>query len=86
MLCSFIAYLIFGGIVGWLASILVGRNKQMGAVANILIGIAGSLVAGFIISLLFPGAPEVAGLNLYSIVTSVLGAGLLLLITGWFRK
>ena len=86
MLCKLISYIIFVGIVGWLASMLVGRNKQMGAVANILIGIAGSLIGGFIVGFLFPEAPAVAGLNLYSIVVGVLGAGLLLLITGWFRK
>jgi uncharacterized membrane protein YeaQ/YmgE (transglycosylase-associated protein family) len=65
---------------------VVGRNKEMGGLANSLIGILGALVAGWIVGLLFPSAPEVSGINLYSIVLGVVGAVLLLLVTGWFRE
>lgn len=85
MLWSIISLLVLGAIVGWLASIIVGRNRAMGRWANIAIGILGALIAGLIMGLLFPSAPDVSGINLYSIVLGVLGAVLLLLITGWFR-
>ena len=77
--------IVLGAIVGWLASIILGRNKEMGCWANIGIGILGAIVAGLVMSLIFPGAPDVGGVNLYSIVLGVIGAVLLLLITGWYR-
>jgi len=77
--------IVLGAIVGWLASIILGRNKEMGCWANIGIGILGALIAGLVMSLIFPSAPDVGGINLYSIVLGVIGAVLLLLITGWYR-
>jgi uncharacterized membrane protein YeaQ/YmgE (transglycosylase-associated protein family) len=77
--------IVLGAIVGWLASIILGRNKAMGCWANIGIGILGALIAGLVMSLILPSAPDVGGVNLYSIVLGVIGAVLLLLITGWYR-
>jgi uncharacterized membrane protein YeaQ/YmgE (transglycosylase-associated protein family) len=77
--------IVLGAVVGWLASIILGRNKEMGCWANIGIGILGALIAGLVMSLIFPSAPDVGGVNLYSIVLGVIGAVLLLLITGWYR-
>jgi uncharacterized membrane protein YeaQ/YmgE (transglycosylase-associated protein family) len=77
--------IVLGAIVGWLASIILGRNKEMGCWANIGIGILGALIAGLVMSLIFPSGPDVGGVNLYSIVLGVIGAVLLLLITGWYR-
>jgi uncharacterized membrane protein YeaQ/YmgE (transglycosylase-associated protein family) len=85
MLWDLVVLLAFGAIVGWLASIVVGRNKEMGCLANIVIGVLGALVAGLIMGLLFPAAPDIGGINLYSIVLGAAGAVLLLLVTGWFR-
>ncbi len=81
-----IVLLIFGAIVGWLASIMVGRNKEMGCLANTVVGILGSVVGGMIIRFLGLGGPEVVGLNLYSIMLGVLGAVVLLLGLGLFKK
>ena len=86
MLGNLVVLLVFGAIVGWLASIVVGRNKEMGCLANIVIGVLGALVAGFIMGLLFPEAPDIRGINLYSIVLGGAGAVLLLLVTGWYRE
>jgi uncharacterized membrane protein YeaQ/YmgE (transglycosylase-associated protein family) len=77
--------IVLGAVVGWLASIILGRNKEMGCWANIGIGILGALIAGLVMSLIFPSASDVGGVNLYSIVLGVIGAVLLLLITGWYR-
>ena len=81
-----IALLVFGAIVGWLASIAVGRNKEMGCLANTVVGILGAVVGGMIVRFLGLGGPEVVGLNLYSIVVGVLGAVGLLLVLGLFKK
>jgi uncharacterized membrane protein YeaQ/YmgE (transglycosylase-associated protein family) len=77
--------LIVGGIVGWLASILMKTNAQMGLLANVVIGVVGSWI-GFWIAGLLGIAP--AGLVLRLIV-GVAGAALLIFVLGklgWFRK
>ena len=93
MLVSFrwgniISLLIFGAIVGWLASLVLGRNREMGCLANIVVGVLGSLLAGFLMPYVFPGARRtwLWGINLYSIGMGVVGAVVLLGITGWFRR
>lgn len=70
--------LIVGGVVGWLASIVMKTNAQMGIVANVLIGIVGSSI-GFWLAGMIGIAPE--GLILRLIV-SVAGAALLIFILG----
>jgi uncharacterized membrane protein YeaQ/YmgE (transglycosylase-associated protein family) len=57
---------------GWLASIVTGRNAQMGCLANIVVGVIGALVGGFIFSA-FGGLP-VTGFNLYSLLVAFIGA------------
>jgi len=80
--------IVVGGIAGWLASIVLGRNKEMGCWANIGIGILGALIMGLVMIIFFPpppSAPDIGGVNLYSIILGTLGAVLLLLVTGWYR-
>ena len=75
---SIIGWVILGGIAGWLASIVTGRNSQMGCIANIIAGVVGALVGGFIFSA-FGGAP-ITGFNLYSLLVAFIGAVVVLLI------
>lgn len=77
--------LIFGGIVGWLAGLIMQRGKQMSVTANVFVGIAGGLLAGLVVMFFFPDAPAVAGISLYSLATGVLGAVFLIFVFGWFR-
>jgi len=86
MLCDLIVLVIFGAIVGWIASILVGRNSKMGCGANVVVGILGSIIGGLVVSFFFPRAAVVGRFNLYSIAVGVLGAMVLLVVTGWFRE
>lgn len=67
-----ITWLVFGGLAGWIASLVVGKNAQMGVVANIVVGIIGA----FIGSLLLPNDGD--QFDLGSFVAAVLGAVLLL--------
>jgi uncharacterized membrane protein YeaQ/YmgE (transglycosylase-associated protein family) len=73
---SLIAWLIIGGVAGWLASILMKANAKMGLFANILVGIVGAALGGFLFR--FIGGAGVTGLNLYSLGVAVLGSMLLL--------
>ncbi|HOC38609.1 MAG TPA: GlsB/YeaQ/YmgE family stress response membrane protein [Thermodesulfobacteriota bacterium] len=81
---NIIVWIIFGALAGWIASIIMGRNAEMGAIANIIVGIVGALIGGFIMNAL--GAPEVGGFNFYSLLVAIGGAVLLLFIVGLFRR
>lgn len=71
-----IAWLVLGALAGWLASIVTGRNDQMGCITNIAVGIVGAFIGGLVMSLL--GGEGVTGFNLYSIVVAFVGAVILL--------
>ncbi len=75
---SIIGWIILGAIAGWLASIVTGRNAQMGLLANIIAGIVGALVGGFLFSAF--GGAGVTGFNLYSLFVAFIGAIVVLLI------
>lgn len=79
-----ITWIIFGALIGWVASIIMKKNSQMGAVANIVIGGIGAALGGWIASLF--GLGTVSGFNVYSILIAVAGACLLLWIIGAFQK
>jgi len=71
-----IVWVIFGALVGWIASIVM--NDRGGWLWNIIIGIIGALIGGFIMSQL--GKSGVSGFNLYSFVVALLGACILVAI------
>lgn len=75
---SIIGWIILGAVAGWLASIVMGRNAQMGCIANVIAGVIGALVGGFIFSA-FGGTP-VTGFNLYSLLVAFVGAAVVLFI------
>ena len=84
MIFNIIFWIVLGALAGWIASIIMGRNAQMGAVANIVVGIIGAFIGGFIMNSL--GGPGVTGFNLYSILVAIGGAIVLLFIVGLFRR
>lgn len=71
-----ISWIILGALSGWIASIIKGKNQSMGAIANIVVGIVGAMIGGFIAGSF--GGVGVTGFNLYSIFISVVGAVILL--------
>jgi uncharacterized membrane protein YeaQ/YmgE (transglycosylase-associated protein family) len=82
---GWIVTLIVGGIVGWLASIIMKTNAQMGLIANIVVGIAGSALGFWIAGLL--GLAPAGGILRFGV--AVAGAALLIFILGKlgiFRK
>jgi uncharacterized membrane protein YeaQ/YmgE (transglycosylase-associated protein family) len=79
-------WLIVGGVVGWLASIVMGTNRQQGIVLNVVVGIVGALLAGFVISPLLGIATINQGLTAATFLVSLLGAVILLAIVNMFRR
>jgi len=79
-----VAWLIFGALAGWVASILTGRNERMGCITNIVVGIVGAFVGGLLMN--FIGGRGVTGFNLYSFIVAVIGAVVLLALVGFFQK
>lgn len=78
-----ISWIILGGIAGWIASMMAKTNESMGIFANIIVGIVGALIGGFIFGLFGEGG--VSGFNLYSLLVAVIGAFVLLTIIKIFR-
>jgi len=81
-----IIWLIVGGIVGWLASIIMKTNAQQGILLNIVVGIVGALLAGFLISPLVGVGSINEGVSVASILISLVGAIILLAIVNMFRR
>lgn len=74
-----LAWIIVGGIAGWLASLVV-RGGGYGIIGDIVVGIVGGLIGGFVASALFGIPDPVSGINILSIVVAFIGAVVLLLI------
>jgi uncharacterized membrane protein YeaQ/YmgE (transglycosylase-associated protein family) len=83
MLINLLVWIIVGGIAGWLASLVV-RGGGMGIVGDVIVGIVGALIGGFLLSLLLPGAFGITGFNLGSLVVAFIGAVALLFIVKFF--
>lgn len=80
---SWIVTILVGALAGWLASLIMKTDAQQGAIANILIGIVGALLAQLIFgNMLDIGGAQVAGagFNFLSIVWAVIGAVILIAI------
>lgn len=77
-MANIVFWILFGGLVGWLASLIMKTGAEQGIIGNILVGIAGALAGGFASMLL--GGPGISGFNIVSIVIATIGAVLLLFI------
>jgi uncharacterized membrane protein YeaQ/YmgE (transglycosylase-associated protein family) len=76
-----IMWLIVGGLVGWIASIIMKTNEQQGIVLNVVVGIVGSFLAGLV------GARSInSGITIGSIAISILGAVALLALINLARR
>lgn len=84
---NLIIILIVGGVLGWLASIVMRTDAQQGMLLNVVVGIVGALLAGFIITPFLGGAPITTGaFDFRSLITSFLGAVVLLGIVNLIRR
>jgi uncharacterized membrane protein YeaQ/YmgE (transglycosylase-associated protein family) len=83
---NLLLFLIVGGLIGWVASKIMGTDAQQGILLNVVVGIVGAFLAGFLISPLI-GIPDITdGFSIGAVLVSLAGACLLLfvwkLITG----
>lgn len=83
---NFIIWLIVGGLVGWVASIIMKTNAQQGILLNVIVGIVGAFVAGLVLTpLLGIGTINQNNFSLPALLVSLGGAVILLFVVGLFR-
>jgi uncharacterized membrane protein YeaQ/YmgE (transglycosylase-associated protein family) len=80
-----LSWIIFGALAGWVASIIMGNSERQGCLMNIVVGVVGAFIGGFAMKFL-TGERVIFDWSLPSFVVAVLGAVLLLAITGWGRR
>ena len=73
-----LSWIIVGALAGWIASLIMGTNDQQGCLLDIVVGIVGAFIGGFVMSLV--GFGTFTGFNLWSIIVAVVGAVILLAI------
>ena len=82
-----IVLLVVGGILGWLASLVMRTDGQQGVILNVIVGVVGAFLAGFLITPLIGGAPITSGaFSVQSLIVSFLGAVVLLAIVNLMRR
>ncbi|HEV8334531.1 MAG TPA: GlsB/YeaQ/YmgE family stress response membrane protein [Steroidobacteraceae bacterium] len=81
-----LVWLIVGGVVGWLASIIMRTDAQQGILLNVVVGIVGALLAGFVVSPLLGIGTINQGISLATFLVSLVGAVILLAIVNLFRR
>lgn len=79
-----IGWVIIGALAGWIASMMTGNNRKMGAGMNILVGIVGGVVGGIVMNMI--GGYGITGFNLWSLLVATGGAVILLLIVNAVKR
>jgi len=84
---NLIVWLVVGGIIGWIASLIMGTDAQQGILLNIIVGIVGAFLAGLLLSPLFGiNTINQSNFSLPAMLVSLLGAVILLAIVNLFRR
>ena len=81
-----IIWLIVGGVVGWLASMVMKTDGQQGILLNIVVGIVGAFIGGWLIGPLVGAGSINDGFSVMSFIVSLIGAIILLAIVNLFRR
>ena len=84
MLISILLWLLFGALIGWVAGLIMKKDSSL--LMNIIFGIVGSILGGFIASLLGFGSLDAGfSFNIVNILISIGGACLLIFLVGLFK-
>jgi uncharacterized membrane protein YeaQ/YmgE (transglycosylase-associated protein family) len=84
---NFVIWIIVGGLLGWVASLVMGTDRQQGTLLNIIVGIVGAFLAGLLISpLLGVGTINQGNFSLGALLVSLLGAIVLLGVVNLIRR
>ena len=81
---TLIAWIIFGAVAGWIASILTRKNRKMGALANIVVGVLGAFVGAGIMNTLGMSVP--VGFSITGLLVAVGGAVVMIMAMGLIRR
>jgi uncharacterized membrane protein YeaQ/YmgE (transglycosylase-associated protein family) len=80
-------YLIVGGLIGWIASIIMRTDAQQGIILNVVVGVVGALIAGFLVAPhLGTGTINSGDFTVAGLLVSLVGAIILLAIVNLFRR
>ncbi len=76
-------WIIFGGIIGWAASLIMNTDGEQGVLLNVVVGVVGAVIGGWLMS--FVGETGVTGFNLYSSAVALTGAIILIAVVKALR-
>ncbi len=80
---NILGWVVLGGLAGWVASLIMKNNRQMGIIANIIVGIIGAFAGSFLLGLI--GVAGMSGFNVYTFFVALLGAVVLLFLYNMIR-
>ncbi len=84
---NFLIWLVVGGILGWVASMIMKTDGQQGIILNVVVGIVGALIAGLVIAPMFgTGTINSSDFSISGLLVSLVGAVVLLAIVNMFRR
>ena len=84
---NFIVWIIVGGVLGWIASMIMGTNAQQGTLMNIVVGIVGAFLAALVLTpLLGIATINQNNFSIQAMGVSLLGAVILLAVLSLFRR
>ena len=86
-LVSLLVWLVVGGLIGWIASMIMGTDAQQGVLLNIVVGIVGAFLGGLLLSPLFGiGTLNQGNFSIPALLISLAGAVILLALSSLFRR
>ena len=84
---NFIIWLVVGGLIGWVASMIMKTDAQQGVILNVVVGIIGALFGGWFLAPMFgTGTINSNDFSASGLLVSLLGAAILLAIVNMFRR
>ena len=84
---NFIIWLVVGGLIGWVASMIMRTNDQQGAILNVIVGVVGSLLGGWLVAPLLGAATgNQNDFSVRGLLASLIGAVILLAIVNLVRR
>ena len=81
-----IVWLVMGGLVGWIASMIMGTNAQQGIIINVVVGIVGAVIGGWLIGPWLGAGSINEGITIMSFIVSLIGAVILLAILNFIQR
>jgi len=84
---NLIIWLVVGGVIGWLASLIMRTDAQQGVLLNVVVGIVGAMLGGLLISpLVGVGTINQSTFSIGALAVSLVGAVILLAVVNLFRR